>query len=175
MAAYQASTGERARAQVLRGNACIREGRQHLFSCFSQSSPLLQIRTSLVRDCGPIVRPSWRRTTRWRSYSPVAVFGASSKMPQGSIESFRSDAQSLAEQFPFLVGGSYSIRSSKDIATVSPTVFPIAWRMFARTGSLCVPSPRAMNELRKGCRSILPLTFTKPRVPKNLTELGQTT
>jgi hypothetical protein len=32
-----------------------------------------------------------------------------------------------------------------------------------------------MNELRKGCPSILPLTFTRPRVSKNLTELGQTT
>jgi hypothetical protein len=74
-----------------------------------------------------------------------------------------------------IVGGLYLIRSSKDMATVSPILFPIAWRMSARTGNLCVPSPRAMNELRNGWPSILPLTFTKPRVPKNLTESGQTT
>jgi hypothetical protein len=52
------------------------------------------------------------------------------------------------------IGGIYLIRFSKDMATVSPTVFPIAWRMSARTGSLCVPSPSAMNELRKGWPSI---------------------
>src|SRR6202030_3115023 len=74
-----------------------------------------------------------------------------------------------------IVGGIYLIRSSKDMATVSPTSFPIAWRMSARTGSLCVPLPRAMNELRKGWPLILPLTLTNPRVPKNLTESGQTT
>ncbi len=67
------------------------------------------------------------------------------------------------------------MRSSRDMATVSPTSFPIAWRMSARTGSLCVPLPRAMNELRKGWPLILPLTFTNPRVPKNLTESGHTT
>jgi hypothetical protein len=78
-------------------------------------------------------------------------------------------------QIPLIVGGIYLIRSSRDMATVSPTSFPIAWRMSARTGSLCVPLPRAMNELRKGWPLILPLTFTNPRVPKNLTESGQTT
>lgn len=43
----------------------------------------------------------------------------------------------------------------------------------SRAVYLCIA--QSINELRKGCRSILPLTFTKPRVPKNLTELGQTT
>src|SRR5882762_9158689 len=32
-----------------------------------------------------------------------------------------------------------------------------------------------MNELRKGWPSILPVTLTRPRVPKNLTDSGQTT
>src|SRR5579872_7426219 len=67
------------------------------------------------------------------------------------------------------------MRSSSDMVTVSPTSLPIARRTSAFTGSLCLPSPRAINELRKGCPSILPLTFTKPRVPKNLTEFGQIT
>jgi hypothetical protein len=36
------------------------------------------------------------------------------------------------------------------------------------TGSMCLPSPMAMNELWKGCPSIVPVTLTKPRVPKKL-------
>src|SRR5882762_9193429 len=42
------------------------------------------------------------------------------------------------------------MRSSSNTLTVSPTFFPMACRMSAFTGSLCVPSPRAMNELRNG-------------------------
>jgi hypothetical protein len=42
-------------------------------------------------------------------------------------------------------------------------------------GSMCVPSPVAMNELRKGCPSTVPLTFTSPRVPKKSTERGHMT
>ena len=49
---------------------------------------------------------------------------------------------------------------------------PIARRISAVTGSLCVPSPRAMNELRNGCPSTVPRTFTRPRVPKNSAEPG---
>ena len=53
--------------------------------------------------------------------------------------------------------------------------FPIAARMSPATGSLCRPSPRAMNELRNGCPSIVPRTLTSPRVPKNSAEPGMTT
>jgi len=42
-------------------------------------------------------------------------------------------------------------------------------------GSLCVPSPKAMKELRKGWPSIVPLTFTSPRVAKKVAESGITT
>ncbi len=35
-------------------------------------------------------------------------------------------------------------------ATVSPASFPIAFRISAFTGSLCLPSPNAMKELLKG-------------------------
>ena len=51
-----------------------------------------------------------------------------------------------------------ALGASPAMVTVSPTSFPIACRISVRTGSLCLPSPRAMNELRKGCPSILPLT-----------------
>src|ERR1700676_2139447 len=67
------------------------------------------------------------------------------------------------------------MRSSNNTVTVSPTFFPIACRTSALTGSLCLPLPRAINELRNGWPSIFPLTLTRPRVPKNLTESGQTT
>src|ERR1700716_2832142 len=42
-------------------------------------------------------------------------------------------------------------------------------------GSLGVPSPMAMNELRNGRPSTVPRTFTSPRVPKKSTESGMTT
>jgi hypothetical protein len=58
---------------------------------------------------------------------------------------------------------------------VSPASFPIAFRTSALTGSLCVPSPIAMKELRNGSPSIVPRTFTSPRVPKTSTDRGQTT
>ena len=44
---------------------------------------------------------------------------------------------------------------------------PMTLRNSALTGSLWVPSPSAMNELRNGCPSTAPVTRTKPRVPKN--------
>src|SRR6266478_8808055 len=67
------------------------------------------------------------------------------------------------------------IRCFRSTFTVSPTSFPIARRISTFTGSMCLPSPIAINELLKGRPSIVPLTLTKPRVPKNLTEFGQTT
>jgi hypothetical protein len=60
-----------------------------------------------------------------------------------------------------------SSRSLKRTLTVSPASLPIALRRSALTGSLWVPSPNAMNELRKGCPSIVPRTFTSPRVPND--------
>src|SRR5262249_43444065 len=39
-------------------------------------------------------------------------------------------------------------------------------------GSMCLPFPIAMNELRNGYPSIVPRIFTRPLVPKNLTESG---
>ena len=42
-------------------------------------------------------------------------------------------------------------------------------------GSMCVPSPRAMKELRRGWPSTVPATFTGPLVPKKVTESGRTT
>jgi len=59
--------------------------------------------------------------------------------------------------------------------TVSPACFEMALPTSAFTGSLWVPSPRAMNELRKGWPLIVPLTFTRPRVPKYSAEPGITT
>ncbi len=67
------------------------------------------------------------------------------------------------------------IRCFSSTFTISPTSFPIAWRVSTFTGNMCLPSPIAINELLNGWPSIVPLTFTSPRVPKNLTELGQTT
>src|ERR1700733_1798410 len=66
------------------------------------------------------------------------------------------------------------MRSSSSTFTLSPGCLPIVLRMSAFTGSLWVPSPSAMKELRKGWPSIFPVTLTRPRVPKNLTESGQT-
>src|SRR5258707_15786271 len=42
------------------------------------------------------------------------------------------------------------------------------------TGSLCVPAPRAMNELRNGRPSMALRTLTVPRVLKNADESGMT-
>ena len=42
-------------------------------------------------------------------------------------------------------------------------------------GSLWLPSPIAMKELRNGVPSTVPLTLTSPRVPKNSAEPGMTT
>jgi hypothetical protein len=58
------------------------------------------------------------------------------------------------------------------MVTVSPASFPIVLRTSALTGSLCVPSPMAMKELRIGCPSIVPRTFTRPRVLKYSTDSG---
>ena len=69
----------------------------------------------------------------------------------------------------------YFSRLSNRIETVSPTSLPMIRLISAFIGSLCVPSPIAMNELRNGQPSTLPLTFTSPRVAKNLTDSGQTT
>src|SRR3954453_17892061 len=63
-----------------------------------------------------------------------------------------------------------SRRSSRRIVTPSPASLPMALRVSAFTGSLWVPSPIAMNELRKGWPSIFPRTLTRPRVWKNSTE-----
>jgi len=52
------------------------------------------------------------------------------------------------------------------MVTVSPACFAIALRTSALMGSLCRPSPKAMNELRSGCPSTVPLTLTRARVPK---------
>src|SRR5829696_4015986 len=51
--------------------------------------------------------------------------------------------------------------------TVSPSCLSISWRSSASIGSLCLPSPSGMKELRKGLPSTVPATLTRPRVPKN--------
>jgi hypothetical protein len=66
----------------------------------------------------------------------------------------------------------YPIRSSILTVTVSPASFPMAFRTSAFTGSMCLPSPMAINELRNGWPLIVARTFTRPRVPKNLTDSG---
>ncbi len=76
---------------------------------------------------------------------------------------------------PIQAANSYFIRSSNRTVTLSPTSLPMIRLISAFIGSICVPSPIAMNELRNGRPSILPLTLTSPRVPKNLTDSGQTT
>ncbi len=67
------------------------------------------------------------------------------------------------------------IRFRKSTVTRLPASFPIAARTSAFIGSMCLPSPMAMNELRNGWPSIVPRTFTRPRVPKNATDSGQIT
>src|SRR5215469_9046535 len=67
------------------------------------------------------------------------------------------------------------MRSSRRTFTVWPASLPMALRISSFTGNMCLPSPIAMKEPLNGRPSIVPLTFTRPRVPKNFTELGQTT
>src|SRR4051794_11505894 len=62
------------------------------------------------------------------------------------------------------------MRSSRRTRTVSPAALPMAFRTSALTGSLCVPSPSAMNALSNGSPSMVPRTLTRPRVPKNSAE-----
>ncbi len=121
-------------------------------NCFSKSasSPIHSLRSCLV----PICRLPRTNTCGWRGFSTKC--GHHVANPSLIVEEL-SD--------PFVQGYGHT----------TPTSFPIAWRMTARTGSLCVPLPRAMNEFRNGWSLILPLTFTNPRVPKNLTESGQMT
>jgi hypothetical protein len=57
----------------------------------------------------------------------------------------------------------------------SPASFWMAWRSFALIGSLWVPSPRAMKELRNECPSTVPRTLTSPRVPKYFAQPGMIT
>jgi TetR/AcrR family transcriptional regulator, mexJK operon transcriptional repressor len=52
---------------------------------------------------------------------------------------------------------------------------PIARRMGDAIGSLCVPSPSAMNAPLNGCPSTVPRTLTSPRVPKTVAESGSFT
>ncbi len=66
-------------------------------------------------------------------------------------------------------------RSTNRTVTSSPSPFPIALRTSAFTGSLWVPSPRAMKELWKGWPSMVPRTLTRPWVPKKAADSGQTT
>ena len=51
--------------------------------------------------------------------------------------------------------------------TVSPSCLSSTRRRSALIGSLCVPSPSGMKELRKSWPSTVPATLTRPRVPKN--------
>ena len=67
------------------------------------------------------------------------------------------------------------VRSSSLTTTASPCSLRIALRTSAFIGSLCVPSPSAMNELWNGWPSTVPRTLTRPRVPKYSTESGMTT
>src|SRR5216684_3524122 len=61
------------------------------------------------------------------------------------------------------------------MVTLSPTSFAMLARSSALIGNLCVPLPRAMNELLNGRPSTVPLTFTSPRVLKYCAEPGMTT
>src|ERR1700729_1832280 len=91
---------------------------------------------------------------------------------------FTTEAIEFAEteSLCYPTGGSYSdIRSSRMTLPESPTFLPIAFKISAFIGSLCVPLPSAMKELRNSWPSTVPRTFTKPRVSKNSTDWGQTT
>src|ERR1700722_12376045 len=81
----------------------------------------------------------------------------------------------LAVQRPVLRLRAESILSSSVTLTVSPGALAIARRISAFTGSLCLPSPNAINELWNGNPSMVPFTFTSPRVPKKAADLGQMT
>src|SRR5918998_35048 len=67
------------------------------------------------------------------------------------------------------------MRSCNCTRTRSPASLPIARRVAALTGSLCVPSPSAMNALSNGSPSTVPRTLTSPLVPKNAAEPSITT
>lgn len=69
----------------------------------------------------------------------------------------------------------YFNRALSTIVTRSPASLPILRRVSALIGSMCSPPPIAINELAKGCPSMVPLTFTKPRVPKNSADSGHKT
>lgn len=73
------------------------------------------------------------------------------------------------------VAGQRARRSSRRTLTVAPASLALALRTAALMGSLCVPSPKAMKALWKGWPSTVPRTLTRPWVPKNSAELGQTT
>ena len=64
-------------------------------------------------------------------------------------------------------------RSSIRTTTSSPTDLPIARCTDALTGSRWRPSPWAMNEDSNGSPSIVPRTFTSPRVPKTSADRSQ--
>src|SRR6266702_4890550 len=61
------------------------------------------------------------------------------------------------------------------MVTLSPAFLAMLARSSALMGNLCVPLPRAMNELLNGRPSTVPLTFTSPRVLKYCAEPGMTT
>src|SRR5262249_16715896 len=66
-------------------------------------------------------------------------------------------------------------RSTRRTTTSSPASFWIAFRISALIGSMWVPSPSAMNQLRNGWPSTVPRAFPSPRVPKYSAEPGITT
>ena len=96
------------------------------------------------------------------------------RMPAASTRSRSACSRGSRRRWAAPTGASAS-RSSSCTITASPFSLPIAFRTPALTGNLCVPSPIAMNELRKSCPSIFPRILTKPRVPKNSAESGITT
>ena len=59
--------------------------------------------------------------------------------------------------------------------TESPGLWLMISRIYAFIGSLCRPSPSAINELRKATPFTVPRTFIRPRVPKTVADSGQTT
>src|SRR5690606_36727259 len=60
------------------------------------------------------------------------------------------------------------IRSSRWTVTVSPACLPMAVRTSVLTGSLCRPSPSAMNALVNGWPSTVPATLTSPPSPEEV-------
>src|SRR5918999_4256394 len=61
------------------------------------------------------------------------------------------------------------------MVTVWPGTLRIARQRSPFTGSLWVPSPSGMKEVRNGRPSTVPRILTRPRVPKNAAEPGITT